>query len=488
MKIELLLLCLIGHYSFAAVSPFDYGLNEAKTGVQKYWALYNAHLNALNRNEQVDYSGIKEIEIEIPKEAKSIPLGRVTDFKGLVLTVRNTTKDFYLFSLVNATKEVMVPKSIIDGQSFTGIKELATGMKLLIIEDRTPWVNERRGFYHAVYRKDILLLIGGKALNKTVMPYGVNTKSQPVCYYADVDTKQKKIANLTFRRTADCTYKTCLLQIDAQNNVLLQNLNAFTPADEKLYGDHIIYATNSVNITYKNLNIEGVYCPSDSWGYGVSMDNVYDVRCYNVYGTGSEFGCNNINKSYLKNCNISRYDIHCYGREVKMEKCIFWGSGLSISSVYGDITYNKCILKGYFPVGIRSEYSCNVPYNLYIRNCTYYVTKDANFVIYTGKTNYQTERRPELVEKCLPNVAINGLRIITSEDVGIAYLFFVGYLDEDCRFGNLKDIVVKNVEINGGNRFLISTTPLKLQNEAKIVFRMKGESGVKLQTSIIDIN
>ena len=234
----------------AAVYPRDYGLLDAKTGVERYRALYNAHIDALKRNEQVDYSGIKELDLEIPKDAESIPLGRTTDFKGLVLTVRNTTKDFYLFSLANATKEVSVPQNTIDGHNFTGIKELSSGTKLLIVEDKTPWVKERKGYNHAVYRKDILLIKDGIAQNNTVMPYGVDTKSQPVCRYADVDTKQKKVSNLTFRRTSDSSYKTCLLQIDGQNNVLLKNLNTVTPANENLNGDHIIYITNSANITY----------------------------------------------------------------------------------------------------------------------------------------------------------------------------------------------------------------------------------------------
>ena len=485
--IALLVLCCDGLQTRAAVRPSNYGLREAKTGVDRYWALYNAHFNALNRNEQVDYSGIKELEIEIPKDAKSIPLGRTTDFKGLVLTVRNKTKDFYLFSLTNIMKEVLVPQSIIDGHNFNSIKEIATGTKLLIIEDRTPWVKERKGFNHAVYRKDILLIKDGLAQNNTVMPYGVETKSQPVCHYVDVDTKQKKIANLNFRRTADCTYKTCMLQIDAQNNVLLKNLNTFTPADEKLYGDHIIYVTNSANITYKNINIEGVYCPKDSWGYGVSMDNVYNVKCYNVTGSGTVFGSNNINTSSLKDCSLSRYDIHCYGRDVKMSKCTFWGSGFRTSSFYGDLVYKRCTLKYYLPVSIRNEYSCNVPYNLVMKNCTYYMSDQYNYVIYTGNTNYQTARRKELEEKCLPNVKIDGLTIIPDEDVKVTYLFLIGHHDADARFDYLSEINVKNVVVRGNQDFKICTSPFEVKNEAEVTFRKKGGDGIKMRTNIISI-
>ena len=485
--LALLILSCDSSTLMAAVYPRNYGLLDARTGVERFRALYNAHIDALKRNEQVDYSGIKELEIEIPKDAESIPLGRTTDFKGLVLTVRNTTKDFYLFSLANATKEVSVPQSIIDGHSFTGIKELSSGTNLLIVEDKTPWVKERKGYNHAVYRKDIFLIKDGIAQNNTVMPYGVDTKSQPVCRYADVDARQKKVSNLTFKRTSDSSYKTCLLQIDGQNNVLLKNLNTVTPANENLNGDHIIYITNSANITYKNINIEGVYCPKDSWGYGVSMDNVYNVKCYNVTGSGTVFGSNNINTSSLKDCSLSRYDIHCYGRDVKMANCTFWGSGFRTSSFYGDLVYKRCTLKYYLPVSIRNEYSCNVPYNLVMKNCTYYMSDQYNYVIYTGNTNYQTARRKELEEKCLPNVKIDGLTIIPDEDVKVTYLFLVGHHDADARFDYLSDINVKNVVVQGNQDFKICTSPFEVKNEAEVTFRKKGGDGIKMRTNKISI-
>ena len=476
-----------GRHIMAAVYPQDFGLKDVTTGVQRYWALYNAHIEALKTNDYVDYSGIREIEIDIPKDAKTIPLGRSTDFKGLILYVRNTTKDFCLFSLRNTFEDISIPQSLIDGQHFSDIKELANGEKLLIIEDKTPWVNERKGYNHAVYRKDVLLLRNGRPQNSTVMPYGIETVSKPVCHYVSVDNKQKIIVDLTFKRTSDCTFKTCLLEVENQNNVLLKNLTTYTPANDKLFGDHIIFISNSTNVTFKNINIEGVYCPKDSWGYGVGMDNVYNVKCYNITGTGTVFGSNNINKSFLKNCSISRYDIHCYGRDVYMDKCTFFGSGFRTSSFYGDLVYKRCTLKYYLPVSIRNEYSCNVPYNLVMKNCSYYMSDQYNYVIYTGNTNYQTARRKELEEKCLPNVKIHGLTIIPDEDVKVTYLFLVGHHDADARFDYLSDINVKNVVVQGNQDFKICTSPFEVKNEAEVTFRKKGGDGIKMRTNIISI-
>ena len=52
-------LCLLGSLQIsvvmAQISPLDYGLREADSGVARYWALYNAHADALARHQQVSY-------------------------------------------------------------------------------------------------------------------------------------------------------------------------------------------------------------------------------------------------------------------------------------------------------------------------------------------------------------------------------------------------------------------------------------------------
>ena len=73
----------------AQISPFDYGLREAVSDTDRYWALYHAHAEALARNLTVSYEGIDTLEIALPTDFKSIPLGPYTDFGGLVLYVTN---------------------------------------------------------------------------------------------------------------------------------------------------------------------------------------------------------------------------------------------------------------------------------------------------------------------------------------------------------------------------------------------------------------
>ena len=56
----------------AQVSPFDFGLREATGGMGRYFALYNAHVAALQQGVEVDYSGVDTLELELPPSWKSI--------------------------------------------------------------------------------------------------------------------------------------------------------------------------------------------------------------------------------------------------------------------------------------------------------------------------------------------------------------------------------------------------------------------------------
>ena len=53
--------------------PLDYGLAQAKTGIERYRILLTTHKLALEKGLTVDYTGIKELDIEIPIDGCSIP-------------------------------------------------------------------------------------------------------------------------------------------------------------------------------------------------------------------------------------------------------------------------------------------------------------------------------------------------------------------------------------------------------------------------------
>lgn len=97
----ILLIFLLGRqqlYAEAKVySPIGFGYNKAVSAIDRFWVLYNTHVAAVKENAKVCYAGLSEVDIEIPSDAKSIPLPEHTDFNGATIRVTNNTKEFCLF-------------------------------------------------------------------------------------------------------------------------------------------------------------------------------------------------------------------------------------------------------------------------------------------------------------------------------------------------------------------------------------------------------
>lgn len=79
------------------VSPLDFGLLQAKNGTERYNCLYQTHCVAIAAGVNVSYRGIDSLEIEIPKNAKSIPLTVNNDFAAWFSRLLTTLKHI-LFS------------------------------------------------------------------------------------------------------------------------------------------------------------------------------------------------------------------------------------------------------------------------------------------------------------------------------------------------------------------------------------------------------
>ena len=117
------------------VSPLDFGLQNAKTGEERFWVLYKTHETAKKRNWKVSYKGISKIEIDIPSDAISIPLGNKTDFCNVIIVTNNSNKDnFFLFELSQKHTSVSVPKAALATYNFSSVPELKRGRKLLITD------------------------------------------------------------------------------------------------------------------------------------------------------------------------------------------------------------------------------------------------------------------------------------------------------------------------------------------------------------------
>lgn len=418
-----LLLC-VGLTASAQVSPFDYGLREATSGMGRYFALYNAHVAALQQGVEVDYSGIDTLELELPPSWKSIPLGPHTDFKGLVLYVTNHAHHGALFALTQGASSLSVFKDEVDSLDFSDIPQLAQGWHLLILNDKTPWT-ERRGFGYMQYRADLIVVHDGLGLNSPVMPWSTDS-TRLSASYVTVDTNQKVFRNLTMHRAKGCSFRTNLIAVSGQYNVLIEHVRVTTPKS-KMIADGIFSISNSARVTLDGIEVEGTYSGKgrpDVYGYAFSLNNLYDSHFHNIvaWGNWGVFGSNNLNRTHLSNCHVDRFDIHCYGRDVLLENCTFEGRQTLLTSFYGKARFDYCYFKNYIPMRVRSSYNAYTPFDIEMHDCTWELSPRYHYLLRVNLLDTALNPRPELREKCWPNIYVDRLTIVVPLTVGKVYV------------------------------------------------------------------
>lgn len=460
------------------INPLQYGLNEAKTGEERYYVLKKTHEEAQKLGVGVSYYGINEIKLEIPKGAKPIPITHFTDFAGVTLQVENTQKDLYLFLLSDKLVPVEVTGIEIDGRDFSNNDVLRIGLKLLIVNDSIPWVENRAGHDYGHTRKEIMLLKRGKSENGPVQSYCTPT-SKPIGCYCDVSqSKKTQFKNVTLNRTNNSTAKTNLVKIENHYDVELSNITINTPDSSGLYGDRAIYLVNCYKVVLSNISINGTYSQTEEaeygkkFGYGISLNNTYDFYASNVYARANwgVFGNNNVNKAVLEHCDINRFDIHCYGKNISFIDCNFVDLYTSFASVYGLISYKNCTFKDCRPVLTGSSYNAYVGYDVYFENCTFNLGKKNNSIIDFSGFCVTENTRPELKEKCLPNVTMVNCTINLPNGLKKWYIYntaktkkYEGY------FGYISNVVIKGLKTNDeAAKMEIFSKEIKTKNKIQI--------------------
>lgn len=407
------------------LSPKDFGLYETVSDSERYQVLYNTHVAALKAGVPVDYSGIDTLTIEITASSQRIPLGKTTDFKGLRLTVRNKSKLCYLFERQQPATSITIDKGLLDGDDFSSVPALAKGLYQLVIEDENPWVAKRIGYNYSAIRRDILLICDGQSRNNPVMPYN-NEQSKPKCSFVAVDEDEEPviIQNLTFIRDMGNTYKVMPFIISGQNNLQIRNVTINTP-ESKLVADAAIDIQNCTNVTMENVTINGTYSRSDYYGYGIQMNNVWNSRFVrlNAKAKWGVFGTNNINTAYLQDCDINRFDIHCYGRDVSMKSCKFSNLYNQFSSMYGTLSYQKCRFVNFIPVLLEPSYNAYTQFKLKMEDCVFDATNSRYFLISAGRLDSVVNTRPELAKKHWPDIFIKNMTVNVPDNVVKVVLF-----------------------------------------------------------------
>lgn len=427
-KILLLsLVCTLPAQAGFYLSPLDFGLADARNGIERYEALLSCHQQAVKQGVGVCYRGIDSIYLEIPPHAKGIPLTNYTDFSGTVLAVTNKVKDLYLFSMIQPVEGIKLEESQIDNGNFENNKLFSSGDFIVIIKDKKPWVEERIGYGYPHFRRDILFVHNGKARNKVIMPYN-NNQSESECHYRRVNGKQKVFRNLHFVRTRESSYKTYLLKVVAEHNFLVKDVHVTTPSVNDFYGDQVFMAEDCTCFMLEDVEVNGTYSRLDKYGYAFGLNNVWNHKAQRVKADGKwgVYGTNNVNKASLEQCNINRFDIHCYGRDVYCVDTRFHNLYNQFSSTYGVVKFENCTFDLFTPYLNASSYNAFVPVDVIFESCKFHLTRDRNSIVRFSGLTEQINSRKELSLKSLPNVIVKNCKVAIDNDVDIWYIIHPG--------------------------------------------------------------
>lgn len=415
----ILLVALLAGYSTAvasnrfsnSISPNEFGLQKAQSGEERYDVILRTHKEAIRRGMTVDYHGIKEVNLTIPLNAASIPLGAENEFAGVVFNVTNKSQNSFLFQFKNIPHSIDVtPKEIDKGRKFKS-PVLNQGIKLLVVEDKNPWVKNRIGYSYGHVRRDIIYIRNGRGQNKPIMQYN-NVYSAPSCKYYDCSVPGVRISGLTMNRTASSTSETFLCQIVGVNNVLIKDIIINTVPND-MVEDMAINILDCTNVNIDNVTINGTYSRTNYSGYGICMNNIWNFSAKKLTAKANWgiFGNNNINTARIEDSEINRFDVHCYGRDVSFDNVVFNDLYNQFSSVYGTIAFEKCTFNNFTPVLYEYSYNTYNEHNLIFNNCTFNPSIRRNYLVFAGILSDSRNERNELYQKCWPKISINNMRV-----------------------------------------------------------------------------
>lgn len=456
-------------------NPLHYGLATASTGEERYMILLKCHQDAVKSGARISYQGIQEIDITIPKNAVPIPIPNEVDFCDVVIRVINTERDIFLFQSKQALNSVEVSGLSIDRGNYTSYPELVRGQYVLVIEDAKPWVENRSGYTYGAWRRDLIVVNNGYAVNTAIMNYNNPNSIPRVTYFKSGSSHVFK--GLHFVRDKSSTAITYLLQIENSDNVIIEDIEINTPFVGTKYGDSAISITNVAGLTLEDVTINGTYSQSNRFGYGVSLNNIYDLKVRRMTSNANwgVFGNNNINTVLLEDCDINRFDVHCYGKDLKAIGCNFYKLYNQFSSMYGTVLFENCTFTEFTPILVESSYNAYTPFNLVFNNCIINMDKNHNFLMTLMDLPKEKNLRPELTDKNLPNVTLRDCVINVKQDVLRWYIFNTGNNETKEIMKNITEVNLRRLKVRGGNPKMSLFT-----REVKTAKRVRVRGGISL--------
>lgn len=417
----------------------------------------------------VDYRNIDTLVVEIVDQAQPILLTRQNNFSGLKLIVKNNAKKHYLFEMAENTWDtISLNPDHIETGDFSTVQKISHGVHLLQLQDDFPWVGKREGYSYGATRKDIILVVDGVAQNCPISSYSTDS-TMLNALYCTTDDELKTVSNITIIRDSSSTEKTFCFRFDGVNNLKINKITIITPNPKNMYADESVVFTNSVNILAEDITINGTYSRKSNYGYGIMMNNVWNSAFVRLKATADWgiFGTNNLSNTTLRNCDINRFDVHCYGRDAYIYNTKFSKLYNQFSSMYGTLLFENCRFTEFIPVLIETSYNAYTGFDVIFKNCTFEASPLRNYLISVGKIDNQVNPRPELSAKCWPNVQIQNMVVKVDKKVSKVVLFFPKGTAAD----KLELDYINKIDINGLRMvysdtsnfadFVISNTPVK---------------------------
>lgn len=458
----------IQSFAQGVINPLNFGLGDAKNGIERYYCILKCHKDAIEKDASISYNGIKAIDIEIPENAESIPLPYEVDFAGVHLNVLNRQKRIALFTRLGKTIPIKVSGKSIDDGTFYNDSHLCSGLHMLVIEDVVPWVDKRKGFDYGAIRKDVLVVKDGLAVNRVCSKYD-NNMSVPKVYMVDPECSHR-CYNVVLNRHPESTEITMLFSLNNVYDISLSNITINTPQDNKIFGDAAIQIKNAALIQVKDVIINGTYS-QNGYGYGINLDNVSNFSAVNIYARANwgVFGTYNVNGAVLRECDINRFDIHCYGKDFRCYSCKFSDMYNQFSSVFGEVYFEKCTFTNCRPVLIESSFNAYTPFELTFKRCVFNVNSKWNYILTLMELEEAHNSRPELSRKALPNITIKNCTVNLADDVEDWYIIHTGKVAYKDPLDYISKIEVNRLKINGNVDFKVFSTDLKTTNPLKVV-------------------
>lgn len=461
------------------------------SGVDNINSLIQLFSTANNTNSKVNFEGISKVPLRIPLSYTTIQLNTSVDFKDSIFIIENNSIDTFLFSIDNSNKSsvITIDKTLLT-ESNTVFTSTSMGSKtgLLMVNDLNVWTY--RNGTEPQNRRDLLSIINGKSENSVIATYN-NEASNPQCTFVELPIQNIEISNIKVIR-ANSSKITKFISLSYVNNITFNNIQIDTILDSNSPNseDSIFSVYYSANISLNDIKVLNTYS-STLYGYAFLFDTCYNISFSNIIATSDYwgvFGCNKLNKVSLDNCDINRFDIHCYGKDILITNSVIRDLYNQYSSIYGYIKYENCRFYDSYVCLYDSSYNAYTKHRVVLNNCEIFNSKQSTISLFVmGDFLVTQNARPELGIKYLPEVQINNTIIHTEYNVSLMSFSSTTPTVNSCKMSGPIEISNTSIDksVTSNSVFRVLDTLTTVDDEVNLSFKNCNFTSYKDESNIV---